>query len=108
ITVTNLTGVAGTVDFATSDGTAFAGIDYVGKSGTLTFTPGLKSTNFTILILDNGVVDSNRTVNISLSNPTGGASLGALTNAVLTIIDDEFVPPPQIAGEFNFSTYFNT
>lgn len=108
ITVTNLTGAAGTVDFATSDGTAFEGLDYVRRSGTLTFAPGVKSTNFTILILDNGLQDSNRTVNLSLFNATGGASLGTLTNAVVTIIDDEFVPLPEIAGEFNFSTYLTT
>jgi hypothetical protein len=108
ITITNLTGVPGSVDFETSDGTAIAGIDYVSRFGTATFAPGQKGTNFTIQIIDDGLVNSNRTVNLRLFNPTGSIGLGGITNAVLTIFDEEFVPPPNIAGEFNFSTYFNT
>lgn len=108
ITVTNLTGAAGTVDYRTSDGTARVNEDYYESSGTLTFAPGQKLATFTVDILDEAVLRSNRTVNLTLFNVTGGASLGTLTNAVLTIIDDEFVEPPNIAGEFNFSTYFDT
>ncbi|HKQ40227.1 MAG TPA: Calx-beta domain-containing protein, partial [Verrucomicrobiae bacterium] len=111
IGVTNVTGMAGTVDFATSDGTAVDGANYVGTAGTLTFAAGQRSTNFSITILDDGFLNSNRTVNLSLFNVTGGASLGSLTNAVLVIADDESVLPPDIAnlaGEFNFSSYYDT
>ena len=108
ITVTNRTGVAGSVDFATSDGTAIAGVNYVATSGTLTFAAGQRSTNFTVTVIDDGQVNSNRTVNLTLFNISGAAGLGARTNAALVIVDDDGVPPPSIAGEFNFSSYFDT
>jgi hypothetical protein len=41
-----------TVDFATEDGTAVAGVDYVAASGTLTFAPGETSKTITIDVLD--------------------------------------------------------
>jgi Calx-beta domain len=41
-----------TVDFATQDGTAFDGVDYVGISGTLTFDPTEMSKTITIEVLD--------------------------------------------------------
>lgn len=107
IAVTNFTGMAGSVKFATSDGTAVAGLDYNARNGTLTFAPGQKTASFNIVIQDDGVVNSNRTVNLSLFNPVN-LSLGSVTNSVLTIIDDEYVKPANIAGEFNFSTYVPT
>lgn len=108
ITITNLTGLAGSVDYMTSDGTAREGFDYRFQIGTAVFAAGQKSAIFTVDILDDGLVNSNRTVNLSLFNPSGAVTIGGISNAVLTIIDDEYVQPPNIAGEFNFSTYFNT
>jgi hypothetical protein len=40
-----------TVEYATADGTAAAGTDYVPKSGTLTFLPGWTTQTVTIAIL---------------------------------------------------------
>ena len=59
-------------------------------------------------IQDNPVQNSNKTVLLSLSNPTGGAQLGNLSNSVLTILDDETTFAPSQAGEFNFSSAFYT
>lgn len=77
-----------TVDYATSDGTATAGSDYTATSGTLTFNDGEFLKTFTIPILDDVQTEGNETVNLALSNPTGGAGLGAQTTATLTIIDN--------------------
>ena len=41
-----------TVNFATSDGTAKAGIDYVATSGTLTFAPGETSKTVTVSVIN--------------------------------------------------------
>jgi hypothetical protein len=64
------------VSFSTGGGTAVAGKDYTPTSGTLTFNPGETSHTFTIPILANPAVQPDVTVNITLSNPTGGATIG--------------------------------
>jgi hypothetical protein len=102
ITVSRTSGTAGgaTVQYATIDGTAHAGTDYTATSGTLTFGPGQTSQTFTVTPLDNGLVTVNGlTVNLTLSQPGGGATLGSPATAVLTIQDEELPgvpsgPPP--------------
>jgi len=78
-----------TVDYATSDGTAKAGLDYAAASGTLIFGPGATRKTFRVIILDDGLTEPDETVNLTLSNPTGGAVLGPQKTAILTILDDE-------------------
>ncbi len=84
-----------TVDYSTSDGSATAGSDYQAVSGTLSWGPGDGSTKtFQIPIFDDGVAESNETVNLVLSNPTGGAILDSRRSvAVLTLIDGGGAPP---------------
>jgi len=78
-----------TVNYATSNGTATAGSDYTAKSGTLTFAAGVTSKTFAIPIVKDTLDESDETVNLTLSNPTGGATLGTPDTAVLTIIDND-------------------
>ena len=89
ITVTRSGGINGTftVHYATGDGTAHAGTDYTATSGTLTFNPGDTSKTFTVGVLNDGLSDGSQTVNLTLSGPTGGATLGTPTAAVLTITE---------------------
>src|SRR5262249_40773870 len=95
VTVTRTGGSTGSVsvNYATSDGPATAGNDYVATSGTLTFADGEMSKTFTIPILDDMLVENNETFNLTLSNPTGGAALGSPATASVTIIDND-VPQP--------------
>ncbi|HEX8070054.1 MAG TPA: Calx-beta domain-containing protein [Pyrinomonadaceae bacterium] len=94
VTVTRMGSVAGaaTVDYATSDGTATAGSDYTATAGTLTFAAGELSKTFTVPLIDDSVFEGNETINLTLSNPTGGTTLAAPQTAVLTIQDNEFTP----------------
>jgi len=78
--------------------TATANVDYVPKSGVLTFRDGQTSTNITITILNDSQVEPDETVNLRLFNPSGGASLTG-SNAVLYIVDDDFLP-----GHVNYSS----
>ncbi len=79
------------VDYATSDGTANAGLDYTATNGTLTFGPAEQQKNFTVAILDDGLIEGDETVNLDLSNagPAGDGHLGTRTHAVLSIVDDD-------------------
>lgn len=77
------------VDYGTSNGTASAGADYDGVSGTLTFHNGEVSKTFVVSILDDSVAEDEKTVKLTLSNPTGGAVLGTPSTATLTIEDSD-------------------
>jgi hypothetical protein len=76
----------GSVDLATSDGSATAGSDYTGVSQTLTF--GLDETvkTVTVPLAKDGATEGDETVKLALSSPSGG-TVGGLADATLTIID---------------------
>ena len=88
-----------TVDYTATDGTAVGGIDFLPVSGTLAFMPGQNYQSFFIWIFDDFTVNGNRTISLSLKNPTGtNVVLGAQSNAVLTIVDDESASNFSSAG----------
>ena len=76
---------------------ATAGQHFTPVSGTLTFAPNQVSRSFTIHILQDTVAGPNKTVGLLLSNPTGGASLGTPSSAILTIIDDDAAGTVKLA-----------
>ncbi|MGC8886730.1 MAG: Calx-beta domain-containing protein [Verrucomicrobiia bacterium] len=78
-----------TVNYATSNGTAIAGSDYTAVSGTLQFTNGQTINYIKVPVIDNFVANSPVYFYASLSGSTGGAALGAITNAIVTILDNE-------------------
>lgn len=80
----------GTVDYATSDGSAVADSDYTAASGTLTWASGdTAPKTFNVPIINDTAPEADETVNLVLSNPTGGIPLGARDTAVLVIVDDD-------------------
>ena len=96
ITVTRTGGSAGAVgvSFATSNGTA-TGADYTTINQTVTFADGdTANKTISIPIQNDALVEGNETVNLTLSSPTGGASLGSPATAVLTITDDDSANNP--------------
>ena len=80
-----------TVDHATADLSATNGVDYNATSGTLSFAPGekLKVVRVPILNLNDGVKEAAESFHLTLSNPTGGAVLGARTTTTTTIQDND-------------------
>lgn len=95
ITVTRAGGATGavTVNYATADGTAAQPGDYTSASGTLSWANGDTSPKtFAVTINNDFLVEGNETVLLSLSSPTGGATLGAQSSETLTIIDDDTQP----------------
>lgn len=92
ITVTRANGSDGAVqvNYATSDGTGRVGVDYQTASGELRFAAGETTKTFTVSILNANAADT-KTVNLTLSNPQGGATLGTPATATLNITS---VRPP--------------
>ena len=101
VTLSNDTDDVVTVNFATADGTAIAGTDYVAQSGTLTFQPGVTSQVITIPVNAASSGEMLETFTVNLSGAVN-ATLGD-SNAVITI-----VPPSAwlttTVGEFGAGT----
>jgi subtilisin family serine protease len=102
LTVTRSGGSAGdvSVEYATADGSAAAGADYGASAGTLTLADGETSRTFAIAILDDAVFEGNESFNVILSNPSGGATLGTRSTALVTIGENDPQPQP---GQLRFS-----
>lgn len=83
-------GRAVSVDFATADGTALAGSDYVNTNGTLVFRPGLLKQKLTVAVLGNDVSENDETFSLNLGNPVN-AEL-AVAQATANIIDRDHAP----------------
>jgi len=83
---------AATVDYATGNGTAEAGTDYASAAGTLHFPAGQASQTFPVFLIDDAYVEAPETINLTLTNPTGGA-LGGQSTATVTISDNDVTQP---------------
>jgi hypothetical protein len=81
------------VNYATSDVTAPAGLDYTATSGTLNFAPGELTKFISIPIInDNLFENGNETFNVTLSGPTNSAILLTPAGATIIIRDDDSQP----------------
>jgi hypothetical protein len=77
-----------TLTYTTEDITATSA-DYEPKTGTVDFADGVTEGSITIVIKDNAINDSNRTFKIKLIDPLTGATLGASTETMVTITDND-------------------
>ena len=80
-------GVTISVNYATSNGTAISGQDFTAVAGTLVMFPSTATVeSFTVPILNNTQPTiSPSSVSLILSQPAGGASLGSISAATVTI-----------------------
>ncbi|BCU78329.1 hypothetical protein llg_30440 [Luteolibacter sp. LG18] len=77
-----------TVDYAVTGGTAADGADYTLASGTLTFNAGETVKSIALAVVDDVVIEANKTVVIGLSNATG-AVMGGNSSHTYTILNDD-------------------
>jgi hypothetical protein len=70
------------VAFATVDGSAVQGTDYVNTSGTATFQPGITSQTITVPILGDFLARGNKTFKLKL-RAASGAPIGAASASIL-------------------------
>ena len=75
VTKTGSTSSSFSVNYATANGTALAGSDYVAASGTLTFAASEAQKTILVSTLTGGGVEPDETMYLNLSAPTGGATL---------------------------------
>jgi hypothetical protein len=98
ITVTRTTGSTGavSVQYATNASVAEVGKDYTPVAGTLNWATGDQSSKtFTVPVVNDALDEDDETIDLSLSSPGGGATIGTQNTAVLTIVDDD--PTPSIS-----------
>jgi hypothetical protein len=70
------------VAYATADGSAVQGTDYVNTTGVVTFQPGITSQTITIPVMGDFLARGNRTFKVTLNAPSG-APIGASTASIL-------------------------
>jgi uncharacterized delta-60 repeat protein len=84
---TDNTNQTSSVNFATANGTAIAGSDYFATNGTLVFASGQTSRTFSVRVINNTVVQPDKTVLVQLSSPVNGVLMAPYA-ATLTIHDN--------------------
>jgi hypothetical protein len=85
-----------TVNYATADGTALAGTDYLAAAGTLTFAAGQTTKTVTVTVNGDTTVEPAETFSLGLSAP--GAATIAKASGTGTITNDDVAPPPPGGG----------
>ena len=80
------------VGYATSNGTATAGVDYTAAAGTITFAPGVTTQTVHVGILGDTAIEPNETFSVNLSAPSGLTIARAM--AIGTIVNDDVVASP--------------
>ncbi|HEX6625239.1 MAG TPA: Ig-like domain-containing protein, partial [Pyrinomonadaceae bacterium] len=77
------------VDYATADGAAREGYDYIMARGTLRFAAGESAKQIRVLIVDDAHTEPDESFTLALSNPAGGALLGTPHAVALTIMTSD-------------------
>jgi hypothetical protein len=100
---TNGSSAAASVDYNVMNGTGYTvcnltagtgaqNCDFSYTTGTVSFASGETSKTFGVLISKDAYLEGDEHINLSLSNATGGATLGPQSTAALTVIDNAAVP----------------
>ena len=86
VTLSAPAGLNVTVNYATASGTATSGADFTGKSGSLTFTPGVTSQTVTVSILNDSIFEHSEKFTVTLSGAVNASIADG--SGVGTILDD--------------------
>ena len=103
VTLSKASTTAVTLSYATSNGTATAGQDYVASSGTVTFAPGVVSQTINVGVIGDTTVESTETFSVTLSNPTGATI--AVASATGTITNDDTATTPGATAQWGTSFF---
>ena len=81
VSLTNASAVPVTVAYQTVDGSAVAGSDYTGQSGTLTFAAGQTSQTITVAVLDDQVFEDPESFQVVISNADASGTALVISDA---------------------------
>lgn len=98
VTLAPTSNQAVTVDYATANGTAIAGSDYVADDGSLTFDPGEASQTVAVLVNGDSDDEPDESFTLNLTNPANADIIDA--QGMATVIDDDGLPSLTI-GDVN-------
>ena len=87
VTLSSVSGVPASISYATSDGSATAGLDYLATSGRFTFPPGTTNLPVTVTVSGNMLYQLDRTFSVSLTVPT--SCYLSRSQGTGTILDDD-------------------
>ena len=88
-----------TVAYSVTGGTATNGTDFTLPPATLDFAAGVMSRTLVVPIANDTDVEGPETFTVTLTNPTGGASLGPVASTTVTLLDNEpGVPTVQLGA----------
>lgn len=77
------------VHVETADGSAVAGVDYDARNANLIFNPGTTVRTFSVPIIDDGVAEPDKTVQLFMSDIVNAFGGGPNTPAMIRILDDD-------------------
>jgi hypothetical protein len=81
-----------TVGYATANGTAIAGQDYLAQAGTITFAPLQKTQTITVTVVGDGLAEATEDFTLNLLTPTGALLPASGASALGTIRDFATLP----------------
>jgi len=90
LTLSSAMGVPVSVNFATADGSAVAGSDYIATNGMVIFAPGITNQTIAVAVIGNRNYEPDKTFSVTLSNPTNIAIDAA--SGTGTILNDDPIP----------------
>ena len=87
VSLSNPSAYGASAEWATADGTAAAGSDYVAGTGSVSFDPGVTTQEIQVTVNGDTAYEPNETLTATLSNPAG-AGLGSAIGTVTITSDD--------------------
>lgn len=103
VTLSAATNSTVAVNYATANGTATAGTDYVATSGMLTFLTGETTKQIVVDVLGDTAFEANETFSVTLSAASANARIAA-ASATGTISNDDPQPPPPATPSLAISS----
>lgn len=90
-----------TIDFASANGTATPGVDFIGQTGTLVFEPGETNKKIDYQIIGDTIDEPDESFEVILSNGTGPVFLPSYSETDIDIIDDD--PPIAFPDQYDLN-----
>ncbi|MDA8982545.1 cadherin domain-containing protein, partial [Gammaproteobacteria bacterium] len=101
ITKTNPVQMDITVNYATADGTALAGLDYVAVNDSVTFAANETEKTISVLITEDSLDEDEESFSLSLTGASQGAVQETESVAIVSIEDNDDAPRIRISGSNN-------